>query len=53
MKTEGNELQHHNLKFFPSLKRIKDEEMREKVASVWNEAITMAAAGAARPSCRG
>ena len=30
---------------FPSLKRIKDKSLREKVAAVWNEAITMGCGG--------
>ena len=30
---------------FPSLKRIKDKSLREKVAAVWNEAITTGCGG--------
>src|SRR5438445_957067 len=30
---------------FPSLMRIKDESLREKVAAVWNEAITTGCGG--------
>src|SRR5438105_7843329 len=30
---------------FPSLKRIKDQSLREKVAAVWNEAITTGCGG--------
>src|SRR5205809_5936712 len=30
---------------FPSLKRIKDKSLREKVAAVWNEAITAGCGG--------
>src|SRR5438046_807704 len=30
---------------FPSLKKIKEKSLREKVAAVWNEAITMGCGG--------
>src|ERR1700741_5657252 len=30
---------------FPSLRQIKDESLREKVAAVWNEAITTGCGG--------
>ncbi len=30
---------------FPSLKRIKDKSLREKVAAVWSEAITTGCGG--------
>ena len=30
---------------FPSLMKIKDESLREKVAAVWNEAITTGCGG--------
>ena len=46
MKTEGT---HYGVtqiaQLFPSLKRIKDKSLREKVASVWNEAITTGCGG--------
>ena len=32
-------------KLFPSLKKIKDKSLREKVAAVWNEAITTGCGG--------
>ena len=35
---------------FPSLKKIKDKSLRERVAAVWNEAITTGAAAKAGPS---
>ena len=46
MKTEGT---HYGVtqiaQLFPSLKRIKDKSLREKVAAVWNEAITTGCGG--------
>jgi putative nucleotidyltransferase with HDIG domain len=46
MKTEGT---HYGVtqiaQLFPSLKRIKDKSLREKVAFVWNEAITTGCGG--------
>jgi len=30
---------------FPSLKRIKDKSLRERVAAVWSEAITTGCGG--------
>src|ERR1044072_2810906 len=49
MKTEGI---HYGVtqiaQLFPSLKRIKDKSLAEKVASVWNEAITTGGGGKGR-----
>ena len=46
MKTEGT---HYGVtqiaQLFPSLKRIKDKSLREKVASVWDEAMTTGCGG--------
>src|SRR2546427_3786466 len=36
---------------FPSLKRIKDKSLREKVAAVWNEAITTGCGGEGWAPC--